>query len=359
MMRRVGVAAGIVPAILVVFGIYFGLDGQYFVHQGIGYVRTVVFAEEISALRASGELDEETERLFDRVAEIRRFAYEELGLAQSDNFTRYTELERDYLLSVISKVHDDRMQRVSWSYPVVGDLFYRGFFDPAQARTVATGLRAQGYDVLVRRVDAFSSLGYFPDPVYSFMADYSDCRLANLIIHEEMHSTVWLDGQNVYNEEIATFVGDEGAAQFVREKHGPDSKEYRAIADGRADRRTYRRWMSELHARLSNAYRQLETRRQRLLAKENILAESQETLRRNYDSMFRTVRYRGAAERPLHNARVDAGYKYGGDLSLYYDLYELLDQDLAAVVELIRQSEMYPGAPRAFIRSFVEQGEQL
>lgn len=349
---RSGFAVVVAAAILLTLA--YTCDGFYLLQQSLGYFRTVVLARDIETLRAEGNLDASTEALFDRVEEIRRFAYGELGLERSKNFTRYSKVQRDYLLMVVSVVAEDRLQRATWSYPVVGELFYRGFYDSSRAFDVATHFASQNYDVLIREVDAFSSLGYFPDPLYSFMSDYSDYRLANLIIHEEMHATLWLDGQNAYNEEIATFVGDEGAAQFIREKYGAGSEEYRAIADGRADRRTYRRLMSRLYEELSAAYDALDSREKRLEAKERIFEDFRDRLREDYDQLFRTDRYRGAADRPLDNARVDASYKYGGDLSLYYELYRELDNDLSAVVQVMKESAIQPEMPREYIRERLE-----
>ncbi len=336
-------------------GTYFAVDGPYILRQALGFYRTVVLARDIDTLRERKDLDRETEELFDRVEEIRRFAVEELGLEPSGNFTRYTEVERDHLATVVSVARDDRMHRGTWSYPVVGDLFYRGYYNTAHAVSTARELRARGHDVLIRQVDAFSSLGYFSDPVYSFMKDYDDYRLANLIIHEEVHANVWIDGKNAYNEEIATFVGDEGAALFVREKYGAESEEYEAVAQGREDRRTYRAWLDQVYYALTDAYRILETREERLNAKERIFAEAREKLKDNYDDMFETDRYRGAAEQPLNNARVDAGYHYGGDLSLYYGLYDELGYDLPKMVELIRRTRLRPDAPREFLVAQVEK----
>ncbi|MGM0674289.1 MAG: aminopeptidase [Spirochaetota bacterium] len=358
-MRPYRSSVTVILAALILAGAFYALDGGYLVRQGIGYFHTVILARDFDTLRAQEDLDKPTEHLLERVEEIRRFAHEELGLRKTENFTRYSEVNRDYLVTVVSVVRDDRMQRGTWNYPVVGELFYRGYYNSSQAQRVAARLEAQNYDVLIREVDAFSSLGYFPDPVYSFMSDYSDYRLANLIIHEEMHSTLWLEGQNAFNEEIATFVGDEGAAEFVRQKHGVESPEYQSIAKGSADRKTYRRLMTELHEKLSAAYQRLETRAERLEAKERIFEEFQDRIAANYDTLFRTDRYRGITNLPPDNARVDASYKYGGDLSLYYELYEEVDRDLSEVIDMLRNSGARPDAPRDALRSLLEEDSSV
>lgn len=342
------------PALLLLIGLASASDAWYLLEQYVGFYNTVVAAEDIERVRARGDLDSATEKLFDRVHEIREFAYNQLGLRRSTNFTRYTELDRNHLVSVVSAVESDSLRRHMWNYPILGPLFYRGFYDEDRARREAARLEARGYDVHIRRVNAFSSLGYFSDPVYSFMAGYDDYRLANLIIHEEVHANIWINGQNVYNEEIATFLGDEGAAHFIAHKYGKDSDEYRAIAAGRADREAYREWIRGVYAELGEAYRTLRTREERLAAKERIFADARARLSGQYDELFVTERYRHLAEAPLNNAVIDAGYSYAGDLSLYYDLYEELAGDLAAAVEIFRESASHPHAPKSFVAAALD-----
>lgn len=342
------------PSLLIAAILAYSPIGSYLIEQGVHFYDTVILATPIEEMRERKDLDKSTRKLFDRVEEIRRFAYNELGLEPSSNFTHYTELDRDHLVSVVSAVREDSMQRHIWYYPLFGGMFYRGFYDPADAQEEARRLERKGYDTLVREVNAFSSLGYFPDPVYSFMADYSDYRLASLIIHEEMHANLWIENQNSYNEEIATFVADEGAARFIAHKYGEDSEEYQQIARRKADRESFRQWNRELYRDLSSAYRSLRTREERLEAKERIFASARESISENYDHMFLSDGYRHLADRPMNNAVVDASYSYAGDLSLYYALFEQFDYNLAGVIELIRESGEAPQAPRTYLSTTLE-----
>ncbi len=336
----------LLPAVVIAIALYLSFDGPYIYSQWSGFFRTVVLSRDIERMRARGDLDEETEQLFLRAEEMRAFAQNELGLAPSRNFTRYSNIEQSFLVSVVSAVSADGFARVTWNYPILGRLFYRGFYDPSRAEAEAERLRGRGYDVLVRRVNAFSTLGYFVDPLYSFMADYSEYRLANLLIHEEMHATVWIDRQNIYNEEIATL--------FIREKYGLDSPEYRAIYDERQDRETFREWIRSVYRELAVAYESLDTREERIAAKESIFDLARADFAQRYDKLFVTDRYRSISARSLDNAYIDAHYKYSGDLSLYYRLYEHFDYDLSAVIDSIKASADYPANPREFLELLME-----
>lgn len=353
-MKRFGSPAMMLPALVALFLLLQAPALSYLFDQGAGFYHTVYLAHDIEKLRASGTIDEPTERLFDRVDDIRSFAFSELGLQRSENFTRYTPLDRNHLVSVVHAVRDDRMRRHTWYYPLFGHMFYRGYWNEEHAEAEARRLEGEGYDAIVRPVHAFSSLGYFRDPVYSFMRNYDDYRLANLIIHEEMHANVWINGQNVYNEEIATFVGDEGAALYIAHKFGTDSDEYRRIADGRADREQYREWIRGVYRELTDAYTNLRSREERLAAKEKIFADAQALLAENYDAMFTTDRYRSVAERPLNNAVIDLSYSYAGDLTLYYDLYEQVGGDLSAVIDIMRSSRRFPDSPHSYIAGYID-----
>lgn len=342
------------PAVLILLVAYRAVEGPWLFSQWFGFFRTVVLSRDIEQMRRRGRLDEQTEALFLLSEEIRAFAHTRLGLSPSRNFTRFTNIDQSYLVNVVSAVRDDALVRRSWDYPILGRMFYRGFYDETMANAEAERLRGEGYDVLVRRVSAFSSLGYFVDPLYSFMADYSEYRLANLLIHEEMHATVWVTGQNRYNEEIATFVGDEGARIYIREKYGADSPEYRGIYDEQADREAFREWVRALYRELADAYEMLDSREDRLAAKESIFELAQADFAQRYEELFVTDRYRSLTSRKLDNAYIDANYKYSGDLSLYYRLYEHYDFDLAAVIDTIRATEHYSGNPRRFLETVME-----
>ena len=134
----------------------------------LGYLGRAIPLEELATREGATEED----RLFvQRVENIRRFATEELGLRESKNYTRYVALDRNFLAAVVSACAADSFTRHEWWFPVVGRVPYKGFFNVEDARRERARLERKGLDLWIRGVDAFSTLGWFRDPLYSFMRE--------------------------------------------------------------------------------------------------------------------------------------------------------------------------------------------
>jgi predicted aminopeptidase len=302
-------------------------SGCYTLKQGsamLGYLGKAVPLEELANGAESGETAENESQLFvQRVMDIRRFAMEELGLKESKNYTRYVEIDRDYLAAVVSACAADSFTRHEWHFPVVGTVPYKGFFDPKDARKEAAKLKAQGLDVWVRGVDAFSTLGWFKDPLYSYMKKYTDYQLADLIIHELLHATVFIRGRMQFNEQLAEFVGTQGARLYIENRFGTDSEAYRNIDGNTADAQAYRAFLRELSAALETIYADTNmSREEKLQSKEDIIAKAKERYEAEYDERFQSETYRFFSEVPVNNAYLDLYRLYYEEDSFFADLYE-------------------------------------
>jgi predicted aminopeptidase len=240
----------------------------------------------------------------------------------SKNYTRYVSLDRSYLAAVVSASAADSFTRHEWKYPVVGAMPYKGFFNAEDARKEQAKLEKKGLDVWVRGVDAFSTLGWFRDPLYSYMRDYSPGRLADLIIHESLHATVFIKNQVQFNEELAEFVGSEGARLYVESRFGAYSEEYRdMIASGEESRR-YMSFIGELAAELQALYESGADREEILREKERIIGGAQRRFEAEYDSRFTGDNYRGFSTLPVNNAYLELYRLYHGDDAYIAGLYE-------------------------------------
>jgi predicted aminopeptidase len=323
--------------------IFFLCSGCYTVKQGaamLGYLGKAVPLEELSAENAP----EEDRRFAERVADIRRFAMEELGLKESKNYTRYVRIDRDYLAAVVSACAADSFGRHEWHFPVVGTVPYKGFFNPDDAKKEAARLKADGLDVWVRGVDAFSTLGWFKDPLYSYMKNYTDYQLADLIIHELFHATVFIKGQVQFNEQLAEFTGSTGARLYIESRFGPESEEFPRIDASRIDHAAFTAFIRSLCADLEIVYGNKNlTREEKLAEKEKIIAAAKERFRAEYDSRFTGENYRGFAELPVNNA--------------YLDLYRLYYEEDNFLANLYERSCGQPST--AGLRRFIEAAKTL
>ena len=299
-------------------------SGCYTIKQGVtmlGYLKRAIPLEKID--------DDDFTRL---VIDIRSFAMNELGLAMSKNYTNYVELDRDYLAAVVSASQRDSFRRHEWYFPVVGRLPYKGFFDVEDARKERAKLDKKDFDIWIRGVDGFSTLGWFKDPLYSYMRDYSPFRLADLIIHELVHSTVFLKGQISFNEELAEFIGSEGARLFIESRYGIDSHEYREIQASETNSRNFVSFIQELIGELEILYSGDLGREEKLAEKERTIDAAKERFNVEYESRFSNDNYRGFSEMQINNAYLELFRIYYTEDNFYTDLYERSGRDLPAFV---------------------------
>jgi predicted aminopeptidase len=159
------------------------------------------------------------------IEEIKQFGYDSLGIKPSKNYTTFYDQKGKPILWVITASEKYKLEPYEWHFPVIGTFPYKGFFDSTRAVVEMDYLKSQGFDTDMGEVSAWSTLGYAKDPILSGMLNRSVGSLANLILHELTHGTLFVKNNLELNENLATFVGDLGAQRFLAHKFGPDSRE--------------------------------------------------------------------------------------------------------------------------------------
>src|SRR5206468_3838333 len=179
------------------------------------------------------------------VLDARAFAGDSVGLKAKESFTTYSPLDRDTLVLVLSGAYRDKLKAYTWWFPVVGRVPYKGYFDFAAAKVAARDLEGRGFDVYLRPSPAFSTLGWFNDPLLSTSLRADTLDLANTVIHELTHNTFYAPGSAVFNESFAHFVGARGSAWFFRTRGSPVAADQ---ADARwADEKVLARFWAKLY----------------------------------------------------------------------------------------------------------------
>jgi predicted aminopeptidase len=329
----------VIAAAALLLGISALFSGCYTLKQGTALLGYLGQAVPLESLLESGppadpadihpaDVSEENRRFVEQVQDIRRFAVEELGLELTKNYTKYVAIDRDYLAAVVSASAADSFTRHEWRFPVVGPMPYKGFFDPADARKERARLERRGLDVWIRGVDAFSTLGWFQDPLYSYMRAYPPERLADLLIHESLHATVFLKGHAQFNEELAEFVGSEGARLYMESHFGVDSEEYRRMTAAKADNAAFLAFIRELIGELEALYAGEASREEKLQQKEAIIQAAKIRFDEEYDRRFTSENYRGLSSLPVNNAYLELFRLYYGGGDFYRELYDRSGRDL-------------------------------
>ena len=194
------------------------------------------------------------ERL-ERARAIRAFASAELGLPDNGSYTRYADLGRPFVVWNVFAAPELSLSPHEWCFPVAGCVGYRGYFREDEARAEAARLAAQRYDVHVGGVPAYSTLGWFDDPLLSSFIRYPDLELARLIFHELAHQVAYAKDDSTFNESFATAVEEAGLARWIASR--PPAEAARLAAERvRNDRlrAEFRRLVVETRAELSRAY---------------------------------------------------------------------------------------------------------
>lgn len=156
----------------------------------------------------------ETRHKLRLVLDARDFAVRDLGLNARRTYDGYARIHRDTLALNVVAAPEFELRWKTWWFPIIGDVPYKGFFDFDDAHAEAARLEADGYDVSVRPVSAFSTLGWFPDPIMSTTLRLDSLSLVETVIHEITHTTFFPTGQADFNESFANFVGYRGAIAF-------------------------------------------------------------------------------------------------------------------------------------------------
>jgi predicted aminopeptidase len=146
---------------------------------------------------------------------IRDFASTDLGLPDNGSYRKYADLGRGFVVWNVYAAREFSLDPEQWCFPVAGCVAYRGYFKPADAEAFAAGLRAQGLDVFVAGIRAYSTLGWLDDPVLNTFVNYPDAEIARMVFHELAHQVVYVEDDSTFNESFATTVELEGAEHWL------------------------------------------------------------------------------------------------------------------------------------------------
>lgn len=179
-----------------------------------GHLEIMRASRPIDEWVADPKTDSKLKQQLERVKAIREFATRELGLPNNGSYREYVDLGRPYVVWNVFATPEFSFQPEQWCMWVVGCVNYRGYYSQAEAKQFAEQLKKAGYDTYVGGVPAYSTLGYFNDPVLNTFLRFGDEQVARLIFHELAHQKVYAEGDSVFNESFASVVEEEGLRRW-------------------------------------------------------------------------------------------------------------------------------------------------
>ncbi len=232
-----------------------GCQLSYLVGSAYDQTGLLMSRVPIEKVLQNPKIDPNEKRKLNLTLEVHRFA-EGIGLKKTKSYTSYVELDRPYVTYVVSAAEKNRLEHYLWHFPFVGSLPYKGYFKKEKALALAQEMKEKNYDVFVRGVSAYSTLGWFYDPVLSSMLTYSDYDFVDTLIHELFHATVFLENANDTNERLANFVGNLGAIEFYRAREGAGSETVKKIEQEMHDDQLFSQFITREIDELSHWYQE-------------------------------------------------------------------------------------------------------
>lgn len=309
-LRRLGFGAGALLALALLLLAATPL-GRYLARAGWEEARILAARRPIPEVIADPATDPALRDKLALVLEARAFARDSLGFPTGASFTQFTRLDRDTLVLLLSGARRDALVPKLWRYPLVGPLPYKGFFRPEDALAARAALASDDHDTYLRPASAFSTLGWFNDPLLSTTVRADSVDLVNTVLHELTHNRYFAAGDASFNESFANFVGARGAEWFFRVR-GDTVNAERAVARWADDRLLGEFWQ-RLYVTLDSAFRAHPgegARPRRLALRDSIYADARARLVRDVAPRFRAIPAAYADRVPLDNASLLARRVY-------------------------------------------------
>ncbi len=323
-----------------------------------GHLRVWAKRQDIEMLLQSEKTSDRLKQRLKLVSEIRRFASRELKLPKNYSFRSYVDIRRDSIVYNVVAAPEFSVEPKKWCFPVLGCLAYKGYFNRRRAVAEALKLKRQGYDVAVEGVTAYSTLGWFSDPVLNTFIGRSEDQLAGLIFHELTHQVIYIKNDTTFNESLATAVELTGIERWVRHRRRAPGLAKAYAANKRYEQAFirfalgYRRRLKQLYAR---AIPDSEKRRQ----KKKILAQMQQAYRQLKKGWGGYSGFDAWMAQGVNNARLSTLATYYTHVRSFLNLLAQHQGDMRAFYRAVKRIGALPKEQRDRVLSRLRQNKKV
>jgi predicted aminopeptidase len=271
------------------------------------------------------------------------------------SYASYSYVDRPDLSFILTAAPKTELQPYTWWFLIVGRVPYKGYFSKADAEEAAAELQSEGYDTNIRTSAAFSTLGWFDDPLLSHLLRYDKVTLSEVVFHELFHNTLYVKGAGAFNESVANFVGGRAAIDFFRHRSGEDSTEHRRAIQAWQEELEFSDFIEELGESLTELYAWDIPVDEKLRLREEIFERS----KKEWEARIAARpahRFRGFAKQPLNNAVMIHYLLYLKNLKLFEAVYEAKEKNLIKAIDAIREAVKEGGEPYEAVLALLSGG---
>lgn len=312
----------------------------YLVANGTEQFKIMNKREPIEKALNSPNVKEETKKKLRLALKVREFAEKDLSFKPTQNYKTYVDLKRPYVTWVLIVSPKNDVKAHQWKYPIIGALPYRGFFSKEETVEEEKKWDKAKYDTFIRGVSAYSTLGWFDDPLLSSMINGEDSDLVNLIIHESAHATLFIKSQADFNERLATFLGNKGTEVFYSKNEGQDSPTLKKIKAEDVDEKMFSAFVTDEIKSLKVWYKAHPD----LVGRAERIKEITERFKTVVRPKMKTDRFARFEKVELNNAYLASLNTYVYDLSDFDKLYDQVKGDFSVFLKICKslENEKYP-----------------
>jgi predicted aminopeptidase len=300
------------------------------------------------------QVTSETQEKLRLVLAAREYARDRLNFNVGGSYASYSYVDRPDLTYIVLAAPKTELRPYTWWFLVVGSVPYKGYFSKKDAEAEIERLKAAGYDTNLRTSAAFSTLGWFDDPLLSHLLRFDKVLLSEIVFHELFHNTLYIKGAGAFNESSANFVGHRAGIDFFREKFGDGSAEHKRALLLWEEEREFGAFISDLARELTKLYRSDLSQDDKLRLREEVFSRSKsEWARRIADRPLH--RFRGFSQQSLNNAIVMHYVVYLKDLDVFESLYEACGRNLRRTIGVMREAVKKQREPFEALRAWLDK----
>src|SRR5262245_57353884 len=290
------------------------------------------------------DLTAETHDKLKLVLAVREYARDVLKLNVGGSYSSYSYVDRPDLTYILTAAPRTELRPYTWWFLIIGRVPYKGYFSKEEASAAAKELEAEGYDTNLRTSAAFSTLGWFDDPLLSHLLRYDKVTLAEVVFHELFHNTLYVKGAGHFNESVANFVGGRAAIEFFRDRFGAASAEHERAIRAWEEELEFSEFIEKLAAALNELYARAIPEEEKLLLREQVFTRGKEEWS-EWVTKHPTHRFRNFSKQSLNNAVIIHYMLYLKNLKLFEALYEAEGKSLMQAIDVIRAAVAKGGEP--------------